>query len=225
MEHEKERSIFSLLLHKAFREPLKSIKRGFQLYLETVKRIHNPKRLLEKEDEGEKFMSPVNFLIRTFEYLLVIVILRKSFGTEPVGADDEVVQRFFEIITLFSIWLSAVIFLGFGRVWRAVFRIQSPKITIDSFLLYEFSFIFFTGYLLESTVISFTSTGDEEAIGLAAIVLWGHFIYYFFRFSKTLKLNVALNLISSLVAGSIGFFIAFITLAFAIGILAAAANN
>ncbi|MEM6298068.1 MAG: hypothetical protein AAF740_05195 [Bacteroidota bacterium] len=224
MNNEEERSIFGSLWHQAFRKPLQGIRRGFSLYVGTVVRIHNPKRLLEKEYEGEKFMSPVNFLIRTFEYLLVIIILRKSFGTEAIGADDELFQRFSEVMTLISIWLSAVVFLGFGRVWRAIFRIKSPKITVDSFLLYEFSFIFFVSYLLESTVLSFAGTGDDEAVGIAVIVLWSHFVYYFFRFSRTLKLNMALNVISSLIAGTVGFSVAFVTLAFTIGILAAVAQ-
>lgn len=218
MPMENQENTYKALWEGVFKEPLLSVLRGFKRYLNTIYRIHLPNRLLNEQALAEeRFFSPVKFLLRTFEYLLVVLVLQKSFGS-GIAERDDIEQRFGEIAVLFFLWLAAVLFITFARGWRSVLRIQTPKFKVDGLFLYEYAFLFLVAYLAE--VIFKVNAQPEGSIAEDWFFgfLFLHQLYYFLLAGWALKINKFALFPAALVATLTGFFMLAASVGFMIGL-------
>lgn len=215
---ETQENTYKALWQGLFKDPVISVLRGFRLYGNTVMRIHWPARLLDEQAlEEKRFMSPVQFLVRTFEYLIVVLVLQKSFGS-GIAEQDDIEQRIGEIVVLIFLWLAALVFVAFARGWRSLLRIKLPKFKVDGLFLYEYSLLFLLAYLAE-VIFKVNqqpkgSTIEDWFFGFLFI----HLLYYFVMVGWTLKVNKIALLPAALAATFTGFFMLAASVGFIIGV-------
>jgi len=195
------RELIALLL-----VPLKKFKVKVQKYISTSLLVLLYKGLPAQINENQpNYHRDTNYAIITFEFILIFLFISKVLEISIDTSESfELIRDLFSLIFFF---VSLLIFVGIGRVWKSLFKVEEDKRVIDAFFVYEFNLLFLPSYFILYFTY-FIYPDNDEAIGGMAVLLASfwiiHLFIYFFKYARDMKLSIAKSLFSTLTISVLG---------------------